>query len=114
MLTHLWNTAADVYNKINRSSSDLLFDLSNGAEVGGRGFGFGGTLSGKHLSYTSGFWPRVRARALRAPVFLSSLTHKTGRCAPLPPIAATLLLIYPPKLSLRTELGPPGARISFH
>ncbi len=23
---------------------------------------------------TSGFWPRVRARALRAPVFLGSLT----------------------------------------
>ncbi len=35
----------------------------------------------KHIM-TSGFWPRVRARALRAPVFLSSLTHKTGRCAP--------------------------------
>jgi hypothetical protein len=26
-----------------------------------------------HLSQTSGFWPRVRARALRAPVFLGSL-----------------------------------------
>jgi hypothetical protein len=43
---------------------------------------------------TSGFWPRVRARALRAPVFLSSLTHKTGRCAPPPPIAASLILIH--------------------
>jgi hypothetical protein len=32
-------------------------------------------------SCTSGFWPRVRARALRAPVFLSSLQRKTGRCA---------------------------------
>ena len=31
---------------------------------------------------TSGFWPRVRARALRAPVFLSSLTCKAGRCSP--------------------------------
>ncbi len=31
---------------------------------------------------TSGFWPRVRARALRAPVFLGSLTRKKGRCAP--------------------------------
>ncbi len=31
---------------------------------------------------TSGFWPRVRARALRAPVFLGSLPHQTGRCAP--------------------------------
>ncbi len=31
---------------------------------------------------TSGFWPRVRARALRAPVFLGSLPSPTGRCAP--------------------------------
>ncbi len=27
---------------------------------------------------TSGFWPRVRARALCAPVFLGLLTRKTG------------------------------------
>ncbi len=33
---------------------------------------------------TSGFLPRVRARALRAPVFLGSLPHLTGRCAPPP------------------------------
>ncbi len=33
-------------------------------------------------SMTSGFWPRVRARALRAPVFLGSLPRPTGRCAP--------------------------------
>jgi hypothetical protein len=32
---------------------------------------------------TSGFWPRVRARALRAPVLLGLLTCQTGRCAPL-------------------------------
>jgi hypothetical protein len=31
---------------------------------------------------TSGFWPRVRARALRAPVFLGALARQTGRCAP--------------------------------
>ena len=31
---------------------------------------------------TSGFWPRVRARALRAPVFLDSLRRPTGRYAP--------------------------------
>ncbi len=30
------------------------------------------------------FWPRVRARALRAPVFLSSLPPQKGRCAPPP------------------------------
>ena len=33
-------------------------------------------------TYTSGFWPRVCARALRAPVFLGSVTWKTGHCAP--------------------------------
>ncbi len=47
---------------------------------------------------TSGFWPRVRARALRAPVFFSSLLRQTGRCAPPPPVAASLLLIRPPKI----------------
>ncbi len=40
----------------------------------------------------------MRARALRAPVFLSSLPHQTGRCAPPPSIAASLLLIGPPKI----------------
>jgi hypothetical protein len=60
---------------------------------------------------TSGFWPRVRARALRAPVFLDSLPHQTGRCAHPPPIAASMLHIYTPKPSLRPELGPPGACI---
>ncbi len=35
--------------------------------------------------FTSGFWPRVRARALRAPVFLSSLPPPNGALrAPLP------------------------------
>jgi hypothetical protein len=33
---------------------------------------------------TSGFWPRVCARALRAPVFLSSFPPQSGRCAPPP------------------------------
>jgi hypothetical protein len=45
---------------------------------------------------TSGFWPRVRARALRAPVFLAC---KKGRCAlPFPPITASLLLIHLTKI----------------
>jgi hypothetical protein len=35
-----------------------------------------------HYVPTSGFWPSVRARALRASVFFSSLPHITGRCAP--------------------------------
>ncbi len=38
------------------------------------------------IDKTSGFWPRVRARALRAPVFLSSLPPQTGRCAPPLPV----------------------------
>jgi hypothetical protein len=40
--------------------------------------------TGASYKNTSGFWPRVRARALRAPVFLSSLAPETGRCAPPP------------------------------
>ncbi len=42
---------------------------------------------------TSLFLPRVRARALRAPVFLGSLTRQKGRYAPPPSTAASLLLI---------------------
>jgi hypothetical protein len=57
---------------------------------------------------TSGFWPRVRARELRAPVFLSSLPRKTGRCAPPSPhIAAALLLIRPPKIYKLYRTWPP-------
>ncbi len=37
------------------------------------------------FSCTSGFWPRVRARALSALVFLSSLTGIRGPCSPPPP-----------------------------
>ncbi len=35
-----------------------------------------------YISGTSGFLPRVRARALRAPVFFGSMPRLTGRCAP--------------------------------
>jgi hypothetical protein len=35
------------------------------------------------LYSTSGFWPRVRARALRAPAKLGLLTCQTERCVPL-------------------------------
>jgi hypothetical protein len=34
---------------------------------------------------TSGFWPRVRARALCAPVFLNSLPRQTGAALRAPP-----------------------------
>ncbi len=46
----------------------------------------------KYLT-TSGFWPRVRARALRALVFLGSLPRQTGRCAP-PPLLLYYRLAY--------------------
>jgi hypothetical protein len=53
-------------------------------------------VKNNHFSvYDNEFWPRVRARALRAPVFLPSFTGKMGRCAtppPPPPIAASLIL----------------------
>jgi hypothetical protein len=49
------------------------------------------------IFHTSGFWPRVRARALRAPVFLGSLTCQTGRCAP-PPRPSQLRC--PPKIKI--------------
>jgi hypothetical protein len=35
-----------------------------------------------NIYLTGGFWPRVRARALRAPVFLGSLPCPSGRFAP--------------------------------
>ncbi len=48
---------------------------------------------------TSGFWPRVRARALRAPVFLGSLTRQKGRCAP-PPVRRSFAASYSSKIKI--------------
>ena len=64
---------------------------------------------------TSGFWPRVRARALRAPVFLGSLPRQTGRCAPPPPRPSQFrcFLFYPQKYIKSVELGPPTSRAFF-
>jgi hypothetical protein len=47
-----------------------------------------------HFSVLVGF---VRARALRAPVFLGPLTHKTGRCAPpaLPFVHKKKVIVFP-------------------
>jgi hypothetical protein len=59
---------------------------------------------------TSGFWPRVHARTLRAPVFLSSLPRKTGRCAPTPPPCPSQLRCFsvdPQKYIKSIELEPP-------
>jgi hypothetical protein len=63
---------------------------------------------------TSGFWPRVRARALRAPIFLGSLPRQTGRCAPPPrPSQLRCFLLDPQKYLQSIELGPPTSRASF-
>ncbi len=68
-----------------------------------------------HYIITSGVWSRVRARALRAPVFFGLINMpKRALRAPPPAFAASLILIYPPKLFLRPELRPPWVRISIH
>ncbi len=69
---------------------------------------------------TSGFWPRVCARALRAPVFLGSLKRQTG--AARPPHRSCYAA--PPKIKNKlfpeTQCFPAGpnsgrqGRISFH
>ncbi len=75
------------------------------------------------LFTTSVFWPRVRARALRAPVFLGSLTRKKGRCAPPPrPSQLRCFLFFKNKNNLfpETKCFPSGpnsgrqGRIFFH
>ncbi len=56
----------------------------------------------------------MRARALRAPVFLSSLPPQTGRCAPLPrPSQLRCFLFDPQKYIKSIELGPPRSRVFF-
>jgi hypothetical protein len=66
------------------------------------------------ITTTSRFWPRVRARALRAPVFLGALPRQTGLRAPRPSlhiIGQKILIYYFQKLkaSFRPELGPLGS-----
>jgi hypothetical protein len=67
------------------------------------------------------FWPRVRARALRAPVFLGSLTRQKGALRATPPVhrsfaasySSKIKITYFPKkmLPFRPKLGPPGTYI---
>jgi hypothetical protein len=61
-----------------------------------------GSIIRLHLTFynkTSEFWPPVRARALREPVFFAFIaTLKGALRAPPPPIKASLLLIRPPKI----------------
>jgi hypothetical protein len=75
-------------------------------------------VPGTLLLTTSGFWPRVRARALPAPVFLSSLTHKPGRCTSPRPSHLRCFLFIPPKLFInelfsRTKCFPLGDHRGF-
>ncbi len=72
------------------------------------------------IYYTSGFWPRVRARALRAPVFLGSFICQTA--PPLWPPPGHRSFAAPPKIinipetkcfSSGLNLGLQGC-ISFH
>ena len=65
------------------------------------------------LYCTSGFCPRVRARALRAPVFLGSWPLRTWRCAPPRPSQLRCFLFNPQKYLQSIELGPPTSRASF-
>jgi hypothetical protein len=63
------------------------------------------------IEYTSGFWPRVRARTLRAPVFLGSLPCQTGRCAP--PAHRIFAASYLPPKTFCPSSGSQGL-LSFH
>ncbi len=85
-------------------------------EAGAKSYSIWGKVSNKEemRKYldTSGFWPRVRARALRAPVFLGSLPRQTGRCAP--PLPAHRSFLFDPQKYLQSiELGPPTSRTFF-
>jgi hypothetical protein len=67
------------------------------------------------VSYTSGFWPRVRARALRAPVFLSSLPPPNGALCDPPSRSSQLhcFLFDPQKYIKSIQLWPPTSRTFF-
>jgi len=58
----------------------------------------------------------VRARALRAPVFLGSLPRQTGRCAPPPPPCTLPRSYFTPKniLNLSNLCRPRQGPFSFH
>jgi hypothetical protein len=63
--------------------------------------------------WTSVFCPRVRARALRAPVFLAHCHAKRGAARPLLPVAASLLLILPPKIYKIYRIWVAGVKAFF-
>ncbi len=76
------------------------------AEVVGRR----GRQWNNRISYTSVFWPRVRARALRAPVFWNSLPCQTGAARPTRPSQLHCFLFDPKNKKKSIELGPPTWR----
>jgi hypothetical protein len=57
----------------------------------------------------------VRARALRTPVFFSSLPHQAGRCAPPPPAHRSFAAYYstPKNKQNLSNLGRPRQRLFF-
>ncbi len=71
------------------------------------------TYNLKKYFHTSRFWPRVRTRALRAPSFVSSLSRKTGRCAPPCPSQLRCFSFDPQKYMKSMELGPPTSKASL-
>ena len=76
--------------------------------------GFLTSVNSHVIFQTSGFWPRVRARALRAPVFLRSLQPQTGRCAPPPRISQLRCFLFDPQKYIKSiQLGPPTSRTFF-
>ncbi len=68
-----------------------------------------------YLFKTSGFWPRVRARALRAPAFFSSLPPPNGalRTPPPHPLQLSCFLFDPKKYIKSIQPGPPTSRTFF-
>ncbi len=61
------------------------------------------------IYHTSGFWPRMRARALRAPVFQGSLLR-----APPRPSQLRCFLFDPQKYLHSVKLGTPTSRAFFY
>ena len=62
---------------------------------------------------TSGFWPRVRARALRAPVIWSHCHARRGAARPPPHLSQLRCFYLSPKAFHQFQLDRQG-RISFH
>jgi hypothetical protein len=62
---------------------------------------------------TSVFWPRVRARVLRAPVFFGSINLPKGALRAPPSIAVSLLLIHPPEIKITYFFSETNCLLSY-